>query len=226
MTPYPPLAARAALVETIASVRDLAAMLTDEQLLRPSRAAAWTVGDVLCHVHLGAQELLVVLTQRTDRPADTDFVAYWRPWQPGGAAVDAHARFVRNLAAAYTAPTGLVTHMTPTLDACIRRASEVEVDRRLAWQGRVLPVGDLLATWTVEFAVHHLDITVELQDAPAPPLTALRLAAETLDRLLGEPAPTDWTVTEHVLKGTGRGPLSAEDRRVLGSLAARFPLLG
>ena len=67
-----------------------------------TRAAGWTVRDLLFHLLLDAQRALVALATRTDAAADVDAVTYWAPFQPsegdGGAA---HAAFVRAAAAAH-----------------------------------------------------------------------------------------------------------------------------
>ena len=48
-----------------------------------------------------------------------------------------------------------------------------------------------------------------------------------LEGLLGEPLPVDlgWEATTFILTGTGRRELSHDERRKLGHLAQRFPLL-
>ncbi len=52
------------------------------------------------------------------------------------------------------------------------------------------------------------------------------LVVDVLTGLLGRPLPTAWTLSETVLKGTGRAPFTAADRAVLGPDAARLPLFG
>jgi len=47
-----------------------------------------------------------------------------------------------------------------------------------------------------------------------------------LEGLLGAPLPTDWDDATAARRGTGREPLSADDRARLGSTAAAFPLFG
>ena len=44
--------------------------------------------------------------------------------------------------------------------------------------------------------------------------------------LLGADLPADWEPAEAVLKGTGRLPLTDEDRTTLGADAENFPLFG
>ena len=73
----------------------------------------------------------------------------------------------------------------------------------LDFQGHVITSGDFFATWAVELAVHHLDLTSELIMEP-PTADSLRLARETVQELAGGELPTTLTDVEAVLIGTGR----------------------
>jgi hypothetical protein len=223
---YPLERARDAFVAEYTQLDELAASLSDEQLLRPSRCLGWSVCDVLCHLDLGMVEILVALANPTDRPADTDYAAYWRDCCAPGEPDLGHARWIRLVASAYARPDGVVRHLRLTMGAALRQAQAAPADRRLEFQGHVIELGDFLATWVVEAAVHHLDLTLELPDAPPPAPASLRVTRETLDALLGEPVPGDWDDTTYALKGTGRLPPTAEEARALGPLAERFPLFG
>jgi hypothetical protein len=162
----------------------------------------------------------------TDRRADTDFAAYWRDCCAPGEPDLGHARWIRLVASAYARPSGVVRHLRLTTGAALRQAQAAPADRRLEFQGHVIEPGDFLATWVVEGAVHHLDLTLQLPDAPPPAAASLRVTRDTLDALLGEPLPGDWDDTTYALKGTGRLPLTGEEARALGPLAGRFPLFG
>ena len=226
MAAYPFQRAHDAFVAEYALLDELAASLSDEQTLLASRCRGWAVCDVLCHLDLGMVEILVALASPTDRPADTDFAAYWRDCCAPGEPDLGHARWVRLVASAYQRPGGLVRHMRLTTGAALRQAQAAPADRRLDFQGHVIDMGDFLATWVVEGAVHHLDLTVELPDAPPPAPASLQVTRETLDALLGEPSPAAWDDATYALKGTGRLPLTGEERDALGPLAERFPLFG
>ena len=226
MTAYPFQRARDAFVAEYALLDELAASLSDEQTLLASRCRGWAVCDVLCHLDLGMVEILVALASPTDRPADTDFAAYWRDCCAPGEPDLGHARWVRLVASAYQRPGGLVRHLRLTTGAALRQAQAAPADRRLDFQGHVIEMGDFLATWVVEAAVHHLDLTVELPDAPPPVPASLRVTRETLDALLGAPPPAEWDEVTYALKGTGRLPLTGGERDALGPLAERFPLFG
>jgi len=175
--------------------------LTDERALDRSRCHGWVAADVLAHVRLGLQELLLGMQHTTDAQPTTDAADYWRATPP---TTDPDAEeidgllFARRLSTAYRRPTGLIGHLRPTLKGLALAAKHLG-DTAVEFQGHVLTSGDLLATWAVELAIHHLDITDE---PPAEP--ALRLAAATVRALVGEPLPG--TDTEVVLGGAGRIP--------------------
>jgi Mycothiol maleylpyruvate isomerase N-terminal domain len=222
--PFPP--ARDAFLAEYALLEELAGSLTDEQLLLASRCRGWAVCDVLYHLHLGLEEILVGFASPTDRPADTDFATYWRDCCAGEGFDVGQTRFVRLVASAYARPTGLVAHLRKPMGAALRLARSADGDQRLDFQEHVMPMGDFLATWVVEAAVHHLDLTPELPDAPPPVPASLAVTRDTLDTLLGRPVPVAWDDATYALKGSGRVALTGEERDALGALAERFPLFG
>jgi hypothetical protein len=171
-------------------------------------------------------EILVGFASPTDRPADTDLVAYWRACCAPGEPDLGHARFTRLVASAYARPSGAVRHLHLTTGAALRLGRAADPGQRLAFQGHVVTMEDFLAIWAVEAAVHHLDLTVELPAAPPPDPASLALTRQTLDALLGEPLRAGWDDLTYALKGTGRLPLTAEDRAALGPQADRLPLFG
>ena len=178
--------------------------LNDLELMAVSRCTGWTVGDVIVHVHLGLQEMLLGVVSPTEGPADTDASDYWRftPRTNEEADPVAGMRFVRILGAAYRRPTGLVRHLVPTADG-VRSAVTALAEGAVRFQGHVLLTGDFLATWAVELAVHHLDLGAELATGP-PAAPALRLARSTIEALVNEELPSAWADETGVLLGAGR----------------------
>jgi hypothetical protein len=69
-------------------------------------------------------------------------------------------------------------------------------------------------------------MTAFLPAAPPPDAAALRLVCRALDGLLGAPMPGGWDDRTYALKGTGRVPVTEEERRAIGELAGRLPLFG
>ncbi|MBN1174278.1 MAG: maleylpyruvate isomerase N-terminal domain-containing protein [Micromonosporaceae bacterium] len=206
--------------------------LREAQLTRPSRCAGWTVGDVLYHVLLDARRALRTFVTPATAEPDVDYITYWQPFSPhsgkpfalGGAAAAAHARHVRIAASAYQSAALFWEWRETSSAAC--RAARACSHERVAAQGHVLTTADFLATLIVEATVHLLDLTVELEGAPGPDTAGLALVRQVLDGLLGAPVPMSWEDAIYALKGTGRLPLTDDERFVLGSMAEQFPLFG
>jgi uncharacterized protein (TIGR03083 family) len=217
-------AGRTGFLDGLKALRELANGLGDDQLLTTSRCRGWTVGDVLVHVHLGLQEMLLGVVSPTDRAPDSDAATYWStPAGPQSAASPVgHVRFVRAMAAAYRCPTGIVAHLRPTADA-LAAAVDALPDGVVAIQGHAMRTGDFLSTWALELAVHHLDLGAELTLEPPAP-DALAIARATVEDLVGGPLP--WDDETAVLIATGRLVPDAEQAAQAGPLAARLPVLG
>jgi uncharacterized protein (TIGR03083 family) len=184
---------------------DLAEGLSDHDLLAVSRCRGWTVGDVLTHVHIGLQEMVLGLLSPVGEPATVDAASYWASAPPTNdeeVSETDHVRYVRLLGSAYRRPIGGIRHLLIT-GRTLSRAAATTPERNLSFQGHVLRTGDFFATWAVELAVHHLDLGPELTVEP-PTGPALELARRTVTELAGGPLPTAMTDPEVILIGTGR----------------------
>jgi hypothetical protein len=217
---------RAALADSYGGLVADAGRLGEDGLARDSRCRGWTRADVLLHVLLDAQRALVALASPAAGSPDADFVSYWQPFRPGSAGSDQHAQFVRQVTAAYSSALVIVAQHAETAGAAVRAAAVLPAGLKVATQGHVLAAGDFLATLAAEATIHHLDLLTGDGDLAGPGAPGLAVVRQTLDGILGEPAPGDWDDASYALKGTGRIPLTPADRDALGGLAARFPLLG
>ncbi|WP_406106537.1 maleylpyruvate isomerase N-terminal domain-containing protein [Micromonospora globbae] len=217
-----------AMAEAYEGVTAAVAGLTDADLQRPTRCRGWLVYDLLFHLLCDAQRALVTLTTPAAGPADVDDVSYWRAEPTDGDGAARHARWVRRSAAAFDSPSGVVRIWCDTAPAAVRAATASDPGGFVATQGHVLRVPDFLATLTTEAVIHHLDLVVDLPDAPRPGPLATRVATATVDGLLSDDAvrPSGWDDHEFLLKAAGRLPLTDRDRRELGEAAGWFPLLG
>lgn len=207
-------------------VTSLASGLSEAEMMRPTRCVGWAVADVLCHLLLDARRALRTFATPSSGPADRDHISYWGEFRPGldPAGEAAHARYVRIAASAYP-PGGLAWEWRETAGAA-SRAGRACTHEFVSTQGHVLRLADFVATLAVEAAVHYLDLTVSLPAAPPPSPAALALTSGVLAGLLGTGLPADWDDISKALKGTGREPLTEQDRELLRELAGRFPLLG
>lgn len=217
---------RAAFLDELDAFTGCARSLSDLQLMAASRCTGWTVGDVIVHVHLGLQEMLLGLVGRTAEEPDTDASSYWRIALPSNEDADdvAGMRFVRLVSGAYLRPSGAVRHMLPTVEGI--RAAVTALDRgAIRFQGHVLASGDFLATWAVELALHHLDLGRELT-LPRPAPSALHLARLTVEALADVDAPPAWSDETTALLGAGRVKPDAGQRAEAPTLTQRVPLFG
>jgi uncharacterized protein (TIGR03083 family) len=220
-----------ALESVYRNITALADGLSEADLMLPSRCAGWAVGDVLYHQLLDARRALRTFASPSAEPPDVDGAGYWRfyPLQGEKAQAEraenaAHARYVRIVASAY--PPGALQWEWRETSAAACRAARACPHEAVATQGHVLTTADFISTLTVEAAVHYLDLTVSLSSAPPPDDDSLAIVRWVLNELLGAPMPGEWDDRTCALKGTGRAPLTAEDRAELGALADRLPLFG
>jgi uncharacterized protein (TIGR03083 family) len=227
-----PLGLAATLRRTYGRVAEVVQGLTDADFIRTTRCEGMTVGPLVVHLLYDAERALVGFASPSVAEADRDFVSYWQDF-PARAAGDPEpdTSFVRTVASAYRRPSRtLVGHWREVSEAAARAATLALIDkgRKIETQGHVLRASDFVATLVLEATVHHLDLILELPDAPEPDPEALQVTARTLDGLFGPEAwdVIGWDTTTYVLKATGRLPLTEDDLDMLGPSATRFPLLG
>lgn len=209
----------------------VADQLSETDMMLPSRCAGWAAGDVLYHQLLDARRALRTLASPSGGPADVDDISYWRGYPPGGqpaaahkASAARHARHVRIAASAYAADE-LAWEWRETSAAACRAARACPHDA-VTTQGLVLELEDFIATLAVESVIHYLDLTVSLPAAPEPDPASLALVRRVLDGLLGSAFPAGWDDVTYALKGTGRLPVSADERSAFGGLTDMLPLFG
>jgi uncharacterized protein (TIGR03083 family) len=226
-----PLRLATTLSRTYGRVTETVQGLSDADFQRPTRCKSMPVGPLLVHLLYDAQRALMAFASPTIAEPDRDFVTYWQDFPPrADGEPEPDNSFVRTVASAYRKPAVLVQHWRELSEAAARAASLglMEKGRRVETQGHVLRASDFVATLVLEATVHHLDLILELPDAPEPDPEGLQVAARTLDGLFGPDAwdVIGWDTTTYVLKATGRLPLDDTDRDMLGPHASRLPLLG
>jgi uncharacterized protein (TIGR03083 family) len=219
-----PLGLAATLGRAYGRLTEVAQGLSGADFAKATRCEGMEVGPLLVHLLYDAERALVAFASPSVAEPDRDFVSYWRDFSSDG-----DTSFVRAVASAY-GEGKLLEHWREVSEAAARQAAGQLADkgRKFQTQGHVLRGTDLVATLVLEATVHHLDLTLELPDAPEPDPEGLQVVARTLDGLFGPEAwdVIGWDTTTYVLKATGRLPLTEEDLAMLGSSAERLPLLG
>jgi hypothetical protein len=207
---------------------DLSAVLsslTVEEGWEPTGCAGWTPVDLGFHLLSDARRALVALNRPAPGPADTTAIDYWTAWRPPAPGDDEELWSTRVAASVHGGLRAIAGRYAETSAAVLVAAGRVAATDLVTTQGRVLTVADLLSTLTVEAAVHHLDLVLRL-DRPGPAAAPLAEVRRVLDGLLRHPLPADWDDVTAARRGTGREPLTADDRGVLGDDADAFPLFG
>jgi hypothetical protein len=99
---------------------------------------------------------------------------------------------------------------------------------RVATQGHVLEVGDLLSTLAVEATIHHLDLVAHLPGVEGPGAATVLRTRQVVDavalEVAGQPFPSGWDDAAVVRVATGRAEADGSVRAALGALADRLPL--
>lgn len=216
--------------DQVERLADVAAALSDADLVAPTLCAGWLAAHLLAHVRLGFAEHATSFAE----PAgprdviDQDYVSYWRDWPPGNRpATYDQVRFYWASGSAYATADDLRRHFAGTARQAAGMSRQAPAGA-FRLQGHVMAAEDILATWTVEWVIHQLDLTAHLPGSRLGPTdAALALTVRTIDELTGSPVrPPAWDLATYVLKGTGRLPLDAAEREFLGERAAQFPALG
>ncbi|SOE10392.1 Mycothiol maleylpyruvate isomerase N-terminal domain-containing protein [Streptomyces sp. 2323.1] len=205
-------------------MRTAVADIPDEDFERPSGCTGWLVRDLVCHLVIDAQDVLITLVTPAETEPTVDAVTYWELVEPptGEDPLDA---LIPRLAAAYGEPRWLKFHLDDVGSAAGRAAELADPAVRVSTRNEVLTVGDYLSAYVLEWTLHHLDLIAHLPSAAEPPAETLAAARASLEKIAGTPFPAPLSDTDALLIGTGRRTPSDEEKAVLGDVAAKLPLI-
>ncbi|MFD4257921.1 maleylpyruvate isomerase N-terminal domain-containing protein [Streptomyces sp. NPDC058534] len=204
------------------ALRTAVAELADEDFARPSGCTGWLVRDLVCHLVIDAQDVLITLATPASAEPTRSAATYWNVVETPTGDDPLDALTVR-LAAAYEEPRLLKFHLDDVGSAAGRAAGLADPTARVETQDQVLTAGDYLSAYVLEWTLHHLDLVAHLPDAAAPPAEALAGARALLERIVGEEFPPSFGDEDALLVGTGRRAPTAAETTALGGLAARLP---
>ncbi|MDX2682967.1 maleylpyruvate isomerase N-terminal domain-containing protein [Streptomyces soliscabiei] len=213
-----------------AALRTAVAGLPDEDFSRPSGCAGWLVRDLVCHLIVDAQDVLITLVTPAETEPTRDAVTYWNLVEAPTSDDPLDALTVR-LAAAYEEPWLLKFHLDDVGSAAGRAAELADPSVRVGTRDMVLTTGDYLAAYVLEWTLHHLDLIAHLPDAVEPPPEGLARSRELLEKIAGAAFPPSFSDTDALLIGTGRRAPSEAEQAELGELgelgqpAPKLPLV-
>lgn len=211
--------------------RSLSALLTavgelpEEAFSRASGCSGWLVRDLVCHLVIDAQDVLITLASPADSAPTHDALSYWTPSATppdGQAPLDA---LTVRLAAAYEDPALLRAHLEDIGPAAERAARLAHPEELVGTQGMVLTVGDYLGAYVLEWTLHHLDLIAPRPEAPDPPAEGLASSREMLERILRVRLPEAWTDADALRIATGRRLPTPTQRAELDALGVRGQML-
>ncbi|MEU3224822.1 maleylpyruvate isomerase N-terminal domain-containing protein [Streptomyces sp. NPDC006976] len=199
--------------------------LPDEDFAQPSGCAGWLVRDLVCHLVIDAQDVLITLVTPAEAEPTADAAGYWDLLAEPPSGDDPLDALIPRLAAAYGEPRWLKFHLDDVGSAAGRAAVLADPAARVSTQDKVLTVGDYLSAYVLEWTLHHLDLVAHLPAAPAPPAETLAVARTALEDLAGAAFPASFPDAGALRIGTGRRTPTAAQTAELGALAARLPLI-
>ncbi|MGA5895677.1 maleylpyruvate isomerase N-terminal domain-containing protein [Streptomyces venetus] len=206
------------------ALRTAVAGLRDEDFARPSGCTGWLVRDLVCHLVIDAQDVLITLATPSDREPTRDAVTYWEVSATPPTGEDPLDALTVRLAAAYEDPKLLMFHLDDVGSAAGRAALLADPALKVGTRDEVLTVADYLSAYVMEWTLHHLDLIAHLPDPEQPPAQGLTRSREMLERIAGSPFPASFHDRDALLVGTGRRAPTEAERSELGALAARLPL--
>lgn len=207
-----------------AALREAVAELDDAQFAEASGCAGWLNRDLVCHLVIDSQDVLITLATPADSPATRDAATYWEVVGSPPEDDPLTALTVR-LAAAYGDPSLLKFHLDDVGSAAGRAAELADPDALVGTRGEVLTVRDYLDAYVLEWTLHHLDLIAHLPGAPPPPAEGLAFSRKLFEAIAGGPLPAAWPDADALLVGTGRRPATTAEEAALAASDTRVPLI-
>lgn len=210
---------------TWAALRAAVASLSDTDFARPSGCRGWLVRDLVCHLVIDAQDVLITLVTPASSPVTHDAVTYWAVSSESPSGDDPLDALIVRLAAAYEDPALLKFHLDDVGSAAGRAADLADPGPPVSTQEMVLTAGDYLSAYVLEWTLHHLDLVAHLPSVEGPPAEGLARTREMIEKIAGTPFPASFSDTDVLLVATGRRAPSEAEAAELGDLAARLPFV-
>ncbi|MGW7486417.1 maleylpyruvate isomerase N-terminal domain-containing protein [Streptomyces sp. NPDC054786] len=206
------------------ALRTAVAELPDKDFEQPSGCTGWLVRDLVCHLVIDAQDVLITLATPTGTEPTVNAVTYWNVEDQPPTGADPLDALIVRLAAAYEEPRLLKFHLDDVGSAAGRAAELADPGVRVSTRDEVLTVGDYLTAYVLEWTLHHLDLIACLPDAAEPPTESLARSRAMLEEIADAAFPASFTDKDALLVGTGRRAPTDREKAALGEPAAKLPL--
>ncbi|MGW0904182.1 maleylpyruvate isomerase N-terminal domain-containing protein [Streptomyces sp. NPDC002853] len=207
------------------ALRTAVAELPDDAFARPSGCTGWLVRDLVCHLVVDAQDVLITLVTPAEAEPTRDALTYWDVSATPPTGEDPLDALTVRLAAAYEEPWLLKFHLDDLGSAAGRAAALADPDARVSTRDEILTTGDYLTTYVMEWTLHHLDLIAHLPNVAGPPAEGLARSREMLEQIAGAAFPASFSDADALLVGTGRRAPSDAEKSALGDLGGRLPLV-
>lgn len=207
------------------ALRRAVAQLPDAALECPSGCEGWRVRDLVQHLSLQAQELLITLATPADTSPTADALSWWTPAPTIPDGRSPHDALLARVADAHDSAAQVREGFEHVAAAADRAAQLAHPDLPVTAGDRTLTVRDLLGGLVLEATLHHLDLIAPLPGAEAPPAEGLAAARELVERRLRIQLPGDWTDAEALRIATGRAEATPAERAALDDLGVRGQML-
>ncbi|MFJ6052511.1 maleylpyruvate isomerase N-terminal domain-containing protein [Streptomyces sp. NPDC092307] len=208
------------------ALRTAVAEIPDRDFARPSGCAGRLVRDLVCHLVIDAQDVLITLATPAATEPTVDAVTYRHVGDRPPTGQDPLDALTVRPAATYEDPSLLRFHLDDVGSAAGRAAELADPPARVGTRGEVLTVADYLGAYVLEWTLHHLDLVAHLPHARTlPPEEGLARSRALLERIAGTAFPTSFTDRDALLVAAGRSTPTDAQRAELRDAATRFPLV-
>ncbi|WP_410588984.1 maleylpyruvate isomerase N-terminal domain-containing protein [Amycolatopsis sp. lyj-23] len=210
---------------TWAALRAAVASLPGAEFAKPSGCRGWLVRDLVCHLVIDAQDVLITLATPASSAVTHDAITYWAVSSSLPSGEDPLSALIVRLAAAYQDPALLKFHLDDVGAAAGRAADLADPGTRVATQEMVLTAGDYLSAYVLEWTLHHLDLVAHVPSVAGPPAEGLARTRAMLEQVAGAGFPASMPDEDVLLVATGRRAPTEAETTALGPLAARLPFV-
>lgn len=201
------------------------AQLPDDAFERPSGCRGWRVRDLVHHLALQAQDVLITLATPAETAPTDDALSWWTPTPTMPDGRSPHDALIVRMADAYEGADQVRESFEHVAAAAGRAALLAHPDLPVSARGRTLTVRDHLGALVLEATLHHLDLVTHLPGAERPPAEGLSAAREMVERRLRIRLPQEWTDADALRVATGRRTATSQERTELDALGVRGQML-